>query len=296
MIVVAQGNLQYDLYRIMNFVCKLAFIGTRKASCVYAVPQPRPARSLQRLRRVIGMELKAHGPWPTTIPRTRPIRPRQRLGHHAIRADACSNACLAYRYLAAVDIEGFSSLNALDQLQLLDDLDQVLDIAAARVGLDRALWQVQERGDGELAVLPPDTDGPRLIADYPRELADALSEVNSEGRSRLRIRLAMHHGTLVQSRFGPVGQGPIVVSRLLDSDELRKYLAQRAELDVALIVSASLHSDVIETRLHHLDPAQFAPADVLVKGRSYPAYIHTANRPLSTVRELSRTTDMPARP
>jgi len=159
---------------------------------------------------------------------------------------------------------------------MLDDLGQILDIAATRVGLDRTLWQVQERGDGELAVLPPDTDGPRLIADYPRELADALGEVNSERRSRLRIRMAMHHGTLVQGRFGPVGQGPIVVSRLLDSDELRKYLAQRAELDVVLIVSASLHSDVIETRLHHLDPAQFARADVLVKGRSYPAYIHTA--------------------
>jgi class 3 adenylate cyclase len=259
-------------------------------------PSRHPTCSLRRLHRVIDMELKAHGPRPTTILGTRPLRPQQRLGHHAVRADASGCGCLAYRYLTAVDVEGFSCLNALDQLQLLNDLGQVLDIAATRVSLDRALWQVQERGDGELAVLPPDTDGPRLIADYPRELADALSEVNSERRSRLRIRMAIHHGTLVQSRFGPVGQGPIVVSRLLDSDELRKYLAQRAELDVVLIVSASLYSDVIETRLHHLDPAQFARADVLVKGRSYPAYIHTTNHPVSTARELgnySRRGDPP---
>ncbi len=212
-----------------------------------------------------------------------------------MRADASNCGCLAYRYLTAVDVEGFSSLNALDQLQLLDDLGQVLDAAATRVGLDRALWQVQERGDGELAVLPPDTDGPRLIADYPRGLADALSEVNSERRSRLRIRMAMHHGTLVQSKFGPVGQSPIVVSRLLDSDELRKYLARRAELDLVLIVSSSLYSDVIETRLHHLDPAQFARADVLVKGRSYPAYIYTSNGSLSTAGELGES-NMAARP
>ena len=246
-----------------------------------------PVCPLQQLHRVINVELKTHRSLPTTIPRTRPIRSWQRFGYNATHTDAYSCACLAYRYLTAVDIEGFSSLHALDQLQMLDDLSQILDIAATRVGLDRALWQVQERGDGELAVLPPDTDGPRLIADYPRELADALSEVNSERRSRLRIRMAMHHGTLVQGRFGPVGQGPIVVSRLLDSDELRKYLAQRVELDVVLIVSASLHSDVIETRLHHLDPAQFTRADVLVKGRPYPAYIHTANRRRSTARELS---------
>jgi class 3 adenylate cyclase len=197
-----------------------------------------------------------------------------------MHADADSCARLTYRYLAAVDIAGFSSLNALDQVHMQDDLGQVLDIAATRVGLDRALWQLQERGDGELAVLPLDTDGPRLIADYPRELADALSEVNGERRSRLRIRLAMHHGTLVPGRFGPVGQGPIVVSRLLDSDELREYLTQRAELDVVLIVSASLHNDVIETHLCHLDPAQFARTDVLVKGSCYPAYIRTDHLPL----------------
>jgi hypothetical protein len=94
----------------------------------------------------------------------------------------------------------------------------------------------------------------------------------------------MHHGTLVQGRFGPAGQGPIVVSRLLDSDELRKYLAQRAELDLVLMVSESLRNDVIETRLHNLNPAQFTRADVLVKGGSYPAYIRTVNRPLSIAR------------
>jgi class 3 adenylate cyclase len=202
-----------------------------------------------------------------------------------MHADTARCACLAYRYLTAVDIEGFSALPASDQVRMQDDLGQVLDIAANRVGLDRALWRVEERGDGELAVLPADTDGPRLIADYPRELADALSEINSGRCSRLRIRVAMHHGTLVQGRFGPAGQGPIVVSRLLDSDELRKYLAQRAELDLVLMVSESLHKDVIETRLHNLNPAQFARADVLVKGRSYPAYIHTVNYPLSIAKE-----------
>lgn len=188
------------------------------------------------------------------------------------RADTC--ACLAYRYLAAVDIEGFSKLNALEQMETQADLGWVLDFAADRADLCRAMWHRQVRGDGELAILPADTDGPRLIADYPRELAGALGAVNKERRRRLRIRVAMHHGTLAQGQFGAVGQGPIVVSRLLDSDELRKYLAQRAELDVALIVSACLFHDVIETRFHRLEPAEFTRTDVRVKGTSYPAYIH----------------------
>lgn len=217
------------------------------------------------------------------MPRTTRVLTRQRFRDDAAGADGDSCPCLIYRYLAAVDIAGFSSMHALAQMRMQEDLSRVLDTAASRVGLDRALWQVQERGDGELAVLPPGTDGPRLIADYPRELADALTEVNGERRRRLRIRLAMHHGTLIQGRFGPVGQGPIVVSRLLDSAELRKYLAQREELDLVLIVSASLHKDVIETRLRQLDPAQFARADALVKGCCYPAYICTAERPDSLI-------------
>lgn len=222
------------------------------------------------------MEPTTHQQWPTTILRTRRIHASHRIAYGAAHADVDGCACLAYRYLAAVDIERFSSLHASDQVRMQDDLGQVLDIAATRVGLDRPLWQMEERGDGELAVLPADTDGPRLIADYPRELGDALREINRGRRSRLRIRLALHHGTVVQGRFGPAGQGPIVVSRLLDSDELRKYLERQAELDLVLMVSASLHNDVIETRLHNLDPAQFTRVDVLVKGRSYPSYIHMA--------------------
>jgi class 3 adenylate cyclase len=142
------------------------------------------------------------------------------------RPDACAR--LAYHYLAAVDVEGFSALNALEQMETQADLGWVLDFAADRANLCRARWQRQVRGDGELAVLPPDTDGPRLIADYPRELSGALREVNKERRRRLRIRVAMHHGTLAQGQFGAVGQGPIVVSRMLDSDELREYLISTA--------------------------------------------------------------------
>jgi hypothetical protein len=187
------------------------------------------------------------------------------------RTDICGR--LAYHYLVAVDVENFSALNALEQVEAQSDLGWALDIAADRANLCRAMWQRQVRGDGELAVLPADTDGPRLIADYPHELAGALGEVNRERQRRLRIRVAMHHGTLAPGQFGAVGQGPIVVSRLLDSDELRMHLAQRAELDLVLIVSECLFHDVIETRFHYLEPAEFTRVEVRIKGKCYVAYI-----------------------
>ena len=40
----------------------------------------------------------------------------------------------------------------------IDELSDVLDVAARKAGLDRDLWYRQVRGDGELAVLPTDAD------------------------------------------------------------------------------------------------------------------------------------------
>jgi class 3 adenylate cyclase len=195
--------------------------------------------------------------------------------------DLSQDERLAYRFLAAVDIEGFSKLDVLGQRRAQAALDQVLKAAASASGLDRRRWAVQVSGDGELAVLPPDTNGLRLVADYPREFARAVVAVNRARRSlpRLRIRLALHHGTIAPGQFGPVGQAPIVISRLLDSDALRRRLADNRDLDLAVVVSASLYHDVIQTRFRGLDPRDFAPVDFDAKGTSYVGYIYKGSWP-----------------
>jgi hypothetical protein len=185
---------------------------------------------------------------------------------------------LTYHYLVAVDIERFSKLNAFEQLVAQADLELALDQAARRTALDRTAWHRQPAGDGELAVLPLDTDGLHLVADYPVELARSLAEINTRRypAGRLRLRMAIHHGTLAEGFFGAVGEAPILVSRLLDSDELRRELTDHPESDLALAVSSSLYSEVIETRLGGLDPAEFDPISVSAKGRDYLAYVHRA--------------------
>jgi class 3 adenylate cyclase len=185
---------------------------------------------------------------------------------------------LSYHFLAAVDIEGFSRLSTLAQVEVQTDLGRALDSAATSAGFDRHQWKTQVSGDGELAVLPPDVDGPCLVADYPRALGEALADLNRTRKEgyRLRVRLAIHHGTLAAGRFGSVGQAPIVVSRLLDSDVLRHQLAARGDLDLVLIVSSSLYEEVILSRFRGLDPAAFEKVNVVIKGNSYAGYIWVA--------------------
>ena len=188
---------------------------------------------------------------------------------------------LRFHYVLAVDVQGFSRLSTRDQVAVQIQLSGALDEAARRAGLDRRTWHRQVAGDGELVVLPTDTDGLRLVADFPRGLSRALARVNAERypAKPIRVRVAIHHGTLAPGCLGPVGRAPVVVSRLLDSGLLRRELVQRPEADLVLIVSASLYADVVETELGGLDPAEFERVTVRAKKASYPAYIHRAPLP-----------------
>jgi hypothetical protein len=189
---------------------------------------------------------------------------------------------LVYRLVVAVDIESYSKLNTVEQYEVQADLGDVLDKAATRAELDRETWDREIRGDGELSVLPADTDVAWVIARFTWELERALAERKAHGvrRPPLRLRLAMHYGTLTQGRFGPVGQAPIVVSRLLDARVARAALARSSQRDLVLIVSAGLYHDVVETGFYGLDAGRFSPVRVTVKGATYCGYLDTP-RPAS---------------
>jgi len=185
---------------------------------------------------------------------------------------------LALRFLVAVDVEGFSQRYAAEQAKAQDDLESVMTQAAANAGLDRARWYRQPRGDGELAVLPQGVNGLSLVADYPRKLASRIADVNlANDGSRLRIRLAIHHGGVAPGRFGPVGTALVAISRLVDSEVARQQLRQRSDLNITLIVSATVYDEVIQSRLHDLNPEAFRRVTIRAKGISYVGYLYQEN-------------------
>lgn len=182
---------------------------------------------------------------------------------------------LTFRFLTAIDIEGFSQRHTAEQARVQDSLEHAMRQAAADAGLDLKRWYRQPRGDGELAVLPEGADGLSLVADYPRKLASAVALGNQAGKGgpRLRVRMAIHHGAVAAGQFGPVGVAPIVVSRLVDAEIVRHQLRQRNDLDIALIVSAAVYKEVIQSRLHGLCPEDFRRTIVKAKGVNYVGYL-----------------------
>jgi class 3 adenylate cyclase len=202
---------------------------------------------------------------------------------------------LVYRLVLVVDIEGYRKRTAQGQQRAQDELCRVLDSAANRASPNRSHWDRQVRGDGELAILPHDVDIPRFIGDFTREMTSALAEINRgrETGQRLRVRLALHYGTLAAGSLGPAGDAPVVASQLVDMDAGRRFLDAHPERDIAVIVSSSLYGDVVSTGFCSLNPADFEVIRDVIKGVSYHGFIYgseqdgdrlqdqeTAHRPL----------------
>ncbi len=190
-------------------------------------------------------------------------------------SDVYDNVRLMYRLVLAVDVEKYSSRDAREQLRAQTDLRHILSLAAQNAGLDRSQWYEQVSGDGELVVLPEDVDVSVVVGDYTAQLEMILSDFNRQRKAgrRLRLRVALHHGTLTPGPFGPAGDAPIVVSRLLDARPLRRVLADQQDRDVALIVSQSLYENVVRTGFCSLDPEDFQAVRVNAKGNQYPGFI-----------------------
>jgi hypothetical protein len=177
---------------------------------------------------------------------------------------------LVYGLVVAVDVEGFSRMGILDQAAILIRLKEVLDRAAERTGLVRAEWLRQPRGDGELAVLPADSDVSRVVADFTHEVVE---ELRRGSRPRLRLRISMHHGALTAGVFGPIGDALVVACRLLDAESARETLARYTGEEVVVVVSQRLYEDVVATRFRGLRPDRFRPVTERVKGRTYCGYV-----------------------
>ncbi|MFI0352464.1 hypothetical protein [Actinomadura sp. 9N407] len=183
---------------------------------------------------------------------------------------------LVYRLFLAVDVEKYSRLDAQRQLTAQNDLRCLIDESAHRTGLGTNGWYRQGAGDGELVAFPANTDILRTVGAFTRALETGLAGLNRRRprESRLRLRLALHHGTMISGPLGPAGDAPIVVCRLLDAAPLRDYLTEHPDRDLALAVSESLYDDVIRTGFCVLAPDTFIQLEVEIKQVRYRGYIH----------------------
>ncbi|MEV5575779.1 hypothetical protein AB0L06_37565 [Spirillospora sp. NPDC052269] len=175
------------------------------------------------------------------------------------------------RPMISVDATGYGSGDDQRQSDIQKGLLDVLDQAAESAGLDRGSWERQGAGDGEFAVLLPQTAEGRLVGDFPRHLAAFLNRRNGDApwENRLRLRLAIHYGTAIADVNGRSGQGPVEVARLCDSPPLRVALKE-SKADLAVMLSDRVFADIVRNG-HALSVAPEDFREVMVEVKTFRA-------------------------
>lgn len=152
--------------------------------------------------------------------------------------------------LVALDIVGFGRRDSADQLRLRKGLFAVVRGVKQRLG-HLITYDVLDRGDGVLVVLPSDTDLIRVVERAIPGVADEVTTGTEElGAGEMRLRCVIHKGEVQRDKWGWVGAEVNLVFRLIDSEELRRRLSiTDASLVVAL--SQSVYGEL--SRLHGND-------------------------------------------
>jgi hypothetical protein len=211
------------------------------------------------------------------------------------------------RLVVMVDLENYSGRDNLRQLEAQRGLVHVMTHAALHAGLDRSCWDIQPQGDGELDILPQETEEPRVVGDFIAALDGHLTVYNRDliPGARLRLRVAMDHGIVHFGHNGYPGATVVRTARMLDSPELRSALAAASGANLALMVSGELFDQVVRHGYPGVRPEEYAAADIEVKGlrcrgwirvpghtRESPADDETAPRP-DPARQATKTADSP---
>ncbi|WP_158891103.1 hypothetical protein [Amycolatopsis anabasis] len=177
----------------------------------------------------------------------------------------------------AVDAWRYGARDDLGQSDVQDALVNGLAAAAGHAGLEQSCWEVQNTGDGVLALLPSGDAEPKLVDPFVRALDEWLWRYNRDRvpAARLRLRVAVHHGVAYQASCGFAGQGAVHVARLVDARPVRDALAGAPDRNLVLAISKPVFDDVVCQGHTALRPEDFVPVEVHMaeKGFRAPAWI-----------------------
>jgi CRP-like cAMP-binding protein len=133
--------------------------------------------------------------------------------------------------------------------------------------------QSEDRGDGFLTVVPPDTSTGRVIDQIFKEFPVALELHNSTQResARFKLRLAVNVGPVV-SDMGVSGEAIILAARLVEAPYFKEAIAGSAA-SLGVIASPFVYETVIRHRADPRDVASYSQVPVEVKESDTTAWM-----------------------
>lgn len=172
----------------------------------------------------------------------------------------------SHRVGFVVDVVSYGKRPAPAQERIQRRLQSLLRDVVADVGV--GFDDVEHdggSGDGMVVFLPSGGDPTRLLPDLLRATAERLAADNEEYRDRIRLRMAVGSGLVGDGANGFTGPLVVNISRLVDSEPLRRAVAENPGSDLVVLVLDALHRDVIGPGYLPARVAEFHLVDVAMK-------------------------------
>jgi hypothetical protein len=202
------------------------------------------------------------------------------------------------KLLVAYDVEGYGGRGKRLELATQQRLVEVLTYAFGEAKVPSGGYEMQEQGDGGLALLPTGNgvDEPRVITSLIDALEAGLEQINEDlvAKARIRLRVGIDEGVVHRAAHGFAGPAVTGVCRLRDAPVVKETL-KGSRGDLVVVVADHLYRDV----LAHALGRKFAQVSATVKEFTAVAWIYlsvpTAPGPMSATAAKSASS-APHRP
>jgi transcriptional regulator with XRE-family HTH domain/tetratricopeptide (TPR) repeat protein len=180
-----------------------------------------------------------------------------------------------HRTILLADIESYADPRraSSDQIEVRATLHRALRSAFLAAGIPWDTCYVEDRGDGLLVVAPPGVAKVAFVDSLPRALVEALTEHNDRHppAQQVRLRVAVHAGTVQSDAYGITSAAANVAFRLVDAPQLKVALGDSPGA-LGLIVSDWFFEEVVRLS-PAVDSAAYRMITMAVKETQLRAWI-----------------------
>ncbi|MFD0145641.1 MULTISPECIES: nucleotidyl cyclase domain-containing protein [unclassified Streptomyces] len=151
--------------------------------------------------------------------------------------------------------------------------------AYAAIGVEPGAVHQEDRGDGILGALRPDVPPTFVVGRWIDTLYESLREHNAGRRDRLRMRVGINAGLVLEDGHGLVGRAVDLACRLCDSPTAKQIMTDAPDADLLVVVSDWLYANVVVEGGRYVEPAHYRQARVRSKETDETAWFHIPRRP-----------------
>jgi hypothetical protein len=178
-----------------------------------------------------------------------------------------------YKTLMSVDTRGSGSYLDGAKRRMRARIYDLAHASFAAAGVAKSMLHLEDRGDGFIAAVDARIPPVRLLGTWLAEMHQRQRAGNEDLARRLGLRVGLHVGPVEHDEEGLSGHAMDLVCRLADSPVTRTVL-EHSGRDLVLVVSDSLHHEVVRHGGRFVEPSAYRPARIALKEGPVTAWFH----------------------